>query len=169
MNFSEITKKRFSARSYTNQEIPQETLDKILEAARVAPTAANFQPVRLLVVKSKEAREKLAKAANFFNAPMAIIACADTSKAWTRSYDGMQTTDIDASILTDHLMLAATEQGLGSVWICKFKADVIKKEFDLPENLEPINILAMGYTDEIPDSKRHETRRITTEELVTYL
>jgi len=169
MSFLELAKKRFSARSYNSKEIPQETLDIILEAARVAPTAANKQPVRLLVAKSDEARAKLAKAANIYNAPVAIIVCADTSLAWTRPFDGMQTTDIDASILTDHLMLAATDQGLGSVWICYFKPDVIRKEFDLPENLIPINILAIGYTDEKPDTTRHDTKRIPKEELVKYL
>ena len=71
-----------------------------------------MQPVRLLIVKSDEAKEKLAKAANIYNAPVAIIVCADTNKAWTRPFDGMKTTDIDASIITDHMMLTATEQGL---------------------------------------------------------
>ena len=169
MNILDIAKKRFSARSYMNREIPQETLDFILEAAHVAPTAANLQPVRLLVVKSDEAKMKLSKAANIYNAPVAIIVCSDTTKAWTRPFDGMQTTDIDASIITDHMMLTATEQGLGSVWICYFKPDVIKKEFHLPENLEPINILAIGYTNEKPDIARHDSERISKKELITYL
>ena len=66
-------------------------------------------------------------------------------------------------------MLSATEQGLGSVWICYFKPDVIKNEFDLPENLEPINILAIGYSDEKPaDSRRHSTMRKGIKELVSY-
>ena len=81
----------------------------------------------------------------------------------------MKTTDIDASILTDHMMLAATEQGLGSVWICYFKPDVIKKEFDLPENLEPVNILALGYTNEKVSTLRHDSQRIPRSELVSYV
>lgn len=60
----------------------------------------------------------------------------------------MQTTDIDASIVTDHMMLQATALGLGSVWICYFKPDIVKKEFEIPDNLEPVNILAIGYADE---------------------
>lgn len=169
MNILEIAKKRFSARSYTSLEVSQETLDIILEAAHVAPTAANLQPVRLLVAKSNEAKSKLSKAANIYDAPIAIIVCADTSIAWTRPFDKMQTSHIDASIITDHMMLAATEQGLGSVWICYFKPDVIKKEFDLPDNLEPINILAIGYTDEKTDMERHHSQRISKEELISYL
>ena len=133
MSILDIAKQRFSVRNYLTKEISQETLETILEAAHVAPTAANMQPVKLLVVKSDEAKEKLAKAANIYSAPVAIIVCADTDKAWTRPFDGMKTTDIDASIITDHMMLTATEQGLGSVWICYFKPDVIKEEFKLPK------------------------------------
>lgn len=169
MNILDIAKKRFSARTYTNREISQETLDLILEAAHVAPTAANLQPIRLLIVKSDESKEKLSKAANIYNAPIAIIVCSDTTKSWTRPFDGKQTNDIDASIITDHMMLTATEQGLGSVWICYFKPDVIKKEFNLPENLEPINILAIGYTNEKSDLARHDSQRIPKEELITYI
>ena len=169
MNILDIARKRFSARSYSNREIPQETLDIILEAAHVAPSAANLQPVRILVIKSDEAKKKLSKAANIYNAPIALLVCSDTSKSWTRPFDGMKSTDIDASIITDHIMLTATEQGLGSVWICYFKPDVIKNEFDLPENLEPINILAIGYTDEKSDITRHAGERIPKEELITYL
>ena len=76
---------------------------------------------------------------------------------------------IDASILTDHMMLQATELGLGTVWVCFFKPDVIKKEFQLPDNLEPINILAIGYGKGIAeDSERHSETRIPMEELVSY-
>ena len=170
MSVLDIAKKRFSVRKYTDNIVEKEKLDKILEAAHVAPTAANLQPVKLYVVQSKEGLEKVGKAANVYGAPVAIVVCADRSKAWKRPFDGMITTDIDASILTDHMMLEATEQGLGSVWICYFQADVLKKEINLPEHLEPINILAIGYSDEPEaDKNRHSTQRMPIEDLVTYL
>lgn len=170
MSVLDIAKKRFSVRKYADNIVEKEKLDKILEAAHVAPTAANMQPVKLYVVQSKEGLEKVGKAANVYGAPVAIVVCADKSKAWKRPFDGMITTDIDASILTDHMMLEATEQGLGSVWICYFKADVLKKELDLPDHLEPINILALGYSEEPEaDKNRHNTQRMPIEDLVTYL
>ena len=136
----------------------------------MAPTAANLQPVRLLVVKEKENLAKINKATNTYNAPVAIIVCSDHSKAWTRPFDGKQTVDIDASILTDHMMLQATELGLGSVWICYFKPDIIQQEFRLPEYLEPINILALGYSDELPANiDRHAFERIGVDELVQFM
>lgn len=169
MSLLEIAKKRYSVRSYSDRAIEEEKLEKILEAAHVAPTAANLQPVKLLVVRSREGLDKVGKAANIYGAPMAIIVYADHGKAWKRPFDGKMSSDIDASILTDHMMLEATELGLGTVWICYFKPDVIREEFDLPEGLEPINILAVGYTEEVPaDSNRHSSMRIPVEELVTY-
>lgn len=169
MNFIEIAKKRHSVRNYQDKKVEEEKLQKILEAAHVAPTAANLQPVRLIVVQSSEGLAKIGKGANLYGAPLAVIVCADHSKAWVRPYDKKQTGDIDASILTDHMMLQATELGLGSVWICYFKPDVIRKEFGLPDNLEPINILAIGYSDEKPaDPKHHSQTRIPVEELVSY-
>lgn len=169
MDLLNIAKSRYSVRSYSDKKVEKEKLYKILEAAHVAPTAANLQPVRLLVVQEKENLDKIGNAANIYNAPLAIIVCSDHSKAWKRPFDGKQSVDIDASILTDHMMLEATELGLGSVWVCYFKPDVIKKEFALPDNLEPINILAIGYADESPaNPDRHIQMRIPMDELVTY-
>lgn len=169
MNFLEIAKSRCSVRSYTNKKVEREKLEKILYAAHIAPTAANLQPVRLIVVQENDGFVKIEKAANIFGAPLAIIVCSDHSKAWTRPFDNKKTTDIDASILTDHMMLQATELGLGSVWICYFKPDIIKREFNLPDTLEPVNILAIGYANgNTADSQRHNTQRIPLSELVHY-
>lgn len=169
MNFLDIAKLRYSVRSYNGKKVEKEKLDSILMAAHVAPTAANLQPVRLIVVQEEVGLAKLGKATNIYGAPLAIIVCADHSKAWTRPFDSKRTTDIDATILTDHMMLEATEQGLGSVWICYFKPDIVKKEFNLPDNLEPINILAVGYTeDKTSEIDRHNNMRIPISELVYY-
>lgn len=169
MDFLAIAKKRCSIRSYTSQKVEPEKLEKILEAAHVAPTAANLQPVHLIAVQSKEGLEKISKAANIYGAPLAVIVCADHNKAWVRPFDQKQTGDIDASILTDHMMLQATELGLGSVWVCYFKPDVLSREFNLPDHLEPINILAIGYAGEGAASpERHGQTRIPVTELVSY-
>jgi nitroreductase len=169
MDFIEIAKKRYSVRSYKEKKVEEEKLERILEAAHVAPTAANLQPIRLIAVQSSEGLAKIGKGANLYGAPLAVIVCADHRKAWVRPFDKKRATDIDASILTDHMMLQATELGLGSVWICYFKPDVISREFGLPDNLEPVNILAVGYADEeAADPERHSQTRIPAEELVSY-
>ncbi len=169
MDFLEIAKSRYSVRNYADKAVEKEKLEKIIEAAHVAPTAANLQPVRLIVVQEKENLNKLGKAANIYNAPLAIIVCSDHTKAWERPFDGKKMVDIDASILTDHMMLEATELGLGSVWICYFKPDILRQEFNIPKGIEPINILAVGYANETPaDRNRHEKMRIDKSELVSY-
>ncbi len=145
MDFITIAKTRCSIRSYTDKKVEPEKLEKILEAAHVAPTAANLQPVHLIAVQSEDGLAKIGKAANIYGAPLAIIVCADHNKAWVRPFDQKQTGDIDASVLTDHMMLQATELGLGSVWVCCFKPDVLCREFDLPASLESVNIPVIGY------------------------
>lgn len=169
MDFLEIAKKRYSVRNYSDRKVEAEKLDKILQAAHVAPTAANLQPVHLIAVQEKDGLEKIGNGANIYGAPLAVIVCANHDKAWVRPFDNKQTTDIDASILTDHMMIEATELGLGSVWVCYFKPDIIRKEFNLPDNLEPVNILAIGYSnEEAADPERHSQTRIPVKELVSY-
>ena len=169
MDFLELAKSRCSVRNYRSEKVEGEKVEKILLAAQVAPTAANLQPVRLIVVQEKEGLNKIKKAANIYGAPLAVIVCGEHTKAWTRPFDGKKTVDIDASILTDHMMMEAAQLGLGSVWICYFKPDIIKLEFQLPDTLEPINILAIGYSAEGPaDPERHMTQRIALKELVHY-
>ena len=166
MDILNIIKARHSVRKYQNRPVDEETLSRVLEAAHAAPTAANRQPVRLLVIREKEQLEKLGRAANIYGAPVAVVACACRSKAWTRE-DGMNAAVIDASILTDHMMLEAASLGLGSVWICWFKADVLKRELDLPDDLEPVNILALGWSAQEPaDPDRHDRQRIPMTELL---
>ena len=98
MNFLDIAKSRYSVRNYKDKKLEKEKLENILIAAHVAPTAANLQPVRLIVVQEEEGLAKIGKAANIYWAPLAIIACSDNSKSWTRPFDKKNTTDIDATI-----------------------------------------------------------------------
>lgn len=168
MEFMRIAKQRFSVRSYTGEPVKQEDLERILEAAHVAPTAANLQPVRIIAVQSEAGLAKISRAAEIYGAPLALIVCADRDRAWVRPFDKKQSGDIDAAIITDHMMHQATELGLGSVWICYFKPDVLSREFDLPSNLEPVSILAIGHTDEKADPERHSETRIPLGELVSY-
>ena len=169
MDFLDIAKKRYSVRNYTDEKVEKEKLEKILAAALAAPTAANLQPVRILVLEEETELRKISKAADIYHAPLAFIVCADRSKAWKRPFDGKSTADIDAAILTDHMMLEAADLGLGSVWICFFKPEVLKKEFELPDHMEPVNILAVGYAGENPaDPFRHLNTRISMEELISF-
>lgn len=167
MDFLQLAKKRYACRKYTAQKVEREKLEQILEAGRVAPTGCNNQPQRLVVVESEEGLARLTRCTRDFGAPLAIIVCADTTAVWTRKYDGKQIGDIDTSIVTDHMMLAATALGLDTLWICMFKPEAVREEFGLPPHIEPVNILLIGYGEgESASPDRHDTLRKPIEETV---
>jgi nitroreductase len=169
MEFLELAKKRYSVRKYKQQQVEEDKLLKILEAGRVVPTGANKQPQRLVVVKSEIGLAKLNKGANTFGAPVVIIVCADKSETWVRPFDKKNISDIDASIVTDHMMLQAAELGIGSVWICYFDPKIIKEQFNIAEDVEPVNILALGYAADQPQSPdRHKLMRKPLKHTVVY-
>jgi nitroreductase len=169
MSFLELAKSRYSVRQYKQTKVEEEKLLKILEAGRVAPSGHNKQPIKLIVVQEKSGFDKLKKGANIYGAPLAIVICGDRNAAWIRSYDSKNIIDIDASIVTDHMMLQATELGLGTVCICNFDPKVIKQEFNLPDNIDPINILAVGYAKgDAASPVRHDTVRKSLKDIVSY-
>jgi nitroreductase len=167
MDFLDLVKRRYACRSYTAEKVTREELEQLLEAGRVAPTGCNNQPQRLIVVESEEGLARLARCTRDFGAPLAIIVCADTTAVWTRKYDGKQIGDIDTSIVTDHMMLAAAALGLDTLWICMFKPEAVRAEFGLPDHIEPVNILLVGHGAGEPASpERHATMRKPIEETV---
>lgn len=168
MEFLELAKKRFSTRRYSAKKVEKELLDKILEAGRVAPTAANHQPQKILVVTSDEGKAKIDKAATVYSAPAILIVCADLDQGWVRNYDSKNCAEIDATIVTTHMMLQATELELGSLWLTWFDPDVIKREFDLPENIIPVNLLALGYDEGEPKPSGNHFKRKPISETVYY-
>lgn len=169
MDFLEIAKTRYSVRQYKDMPVEREKLDKILEAGRVAPTGKNAQPQKIIAVTSAEGHEKLSKGAKTFGAPVALIVCSDKETAWTRPIDSKNIADIDASIVTTHMMLQATELGLGTLWMCWFKPEIIREEFNIPENYEIVDILLVGYADgEVMPPDRHADLRKPIDETVTY-
>lgn len=161
MDFLQLAKERYSVRKYKRQPVEDSTIQNILEAGRVAPTAANFQPQRFLVVSSAEGLAKLGKAGNLHGAPLAIVVCALADKAWKRPQDGHVMTDVDASIATTHMMLQAWSEGVGSCWIAWFDPAVVRREFSMPDNVIPVAILSLGYADGQAETPcRHQQARI---------
>jgi len=169
MEFLDLAKKRYSVRSYKETKVEKEKLESILKAGQVAPTGANKQPHHLLVVQSDEGMTKIGKTANIHGAPLAIIVCENTDEAWERPFDKKNLADIDTSIVTDHMMLQATAEDLGSLWVCYFDPKIIKEEFSIPDHLEAISILAIGYADgKVLSPDRHEQARKPLSETVSY-
>ena len=134
MEFFDVIEKRYSMRGFEDREVEQEKLDKILEAARLAPTGVNFQPFKVIVIdtkKNKEALSAIYPPEWFTEAPIALCVVASKERAWTRKFDGKNIADIDATIVMTHMILAAEDLGLNTCFIAAFKPDeiVIFKSF----------------------------------------
>ncbi len=165
----ELIKSRYSVRQYDEKLIGKENIDLLLEAGRVAPTAANRQPCRYFVLQGAEETAILEGACNYFKAPLVMVICTDMKKVWNRKYDDYTTADTDASIITAHIMLQAQDMGLGSCWIAHFDPKKVREALKLPENIVPVNILAMGYPSSKPKSAdRFDRDRKNIEELVYF-
>lgn len=168
-NFLELAKSRYSARGYSDQEIEPDTLQYILEAAQAAPSAANFQPWHLVVIRDGNIRKEINSVYSrpwFAQAPILLIICGDHEKSWKRA-DGKDHCDIDIAIITDHITLAAAEKGIGTCWICNFDALLCRNILQLPDHIEPIVILTIGYPDKNQDLSRH-TKRKNLDEFIHY-
>ncbi|GLC82137.1 nitroreductase family protein [Lacrimispora brassicae] len=160
MEFIQLAKERYSVRKFSDRKIERETLDLILEAGRLAPTAVNFQPQRILVLDSMENLTKLVSCTPYhFHAPLALLVCYDSTVSWKRPYDNKDMGEIDAGIVATQMMLEAAELGLGSTWVGHFDPAAIRTAFDIPEHLIPVVLLPMGYPrEDCSPSPYHEKR-----------
>ena len=150
MNFIELATQRYSVRSFASLPVENEKLLQVLEAARIAPSAANFQPCHFIVVSEPELLQMiypLYPREWLKSAPLIIVALGDHSKGWHRGKDDKDFTVVDLAIAIDHMTLAATELGLGTCWICNFDTEKLQDMFNIPENLEPIALIPIGYPD----------------------
>ncbi|MCI7731213.1 nitroreductase family protein [Enorma burkinafasonensis] len=171
MSFADLTRSRFSCRSYESRAVTAEALDAVIEAGRIAPSAHNNHPTRVIVCDTPELRAKAARAAHYFDrggsvfgAPVVLIACAVTGDAWVRTTDGMNSSLIDTSIVVDQMMMQATELGLGTCWVCMFDPAIVRAEFDLPAGVEPVSMLTLGYpAEEIAAPEKRAERCIPRE------
>jgi nitroreductase len=167
MGFFDVAEQRYSVRAYRPDGVENEKLQRVLKAGVLAPTACNLQPFRLVVIRTREhldALKKVCRAPFFAQAPVIIGIYADISTAWVRK-DGKCYADVDAAIVMDHIILAATELGLGTCWIGAFDAQAARDFAGLGKGWEPVAFTPLGY----PASVRPERQRKPLEHLVTYL
>jgi nitroreductase len=158
-NFLELVKARYSSRAYSDRKVEPEKVEYLLECARLAPSAVNLQPWHFIVVESEEKRTRLPECYKrewLREAPLFIVVCADKSQSWKRRKDGHDHADIDAAIATEHICLAATEQGLGSCWVCNFDVDLCSEILDIQGDLYPVAIIPIGYANDEPTEKKRK-------------
>jgi nitroreductase len=158
MDFGKLILARYSVRAYKADPVEEDKLDRILEAARLAPTAANRQPFRILVIPTSGRQVELARIYPrpwFAQAPLLIAACGVPAENWVRR-DGKNYNDVDVTIAMDHLILAAANEGLGTCWVAAFDPDAAREVLKLEPGLEPVAFTPLGYAADSPRPKQRK-------------
>ena len=156
MEYTEVIARRYSVRAYHPAPVEEDKLQAVLEAARLAPTAANRQPIQLVVMHTAGREQEIKKVYRrpwFAQAPLLIAVCAISSQAWVRESDRFNARLIDAAIVADHLILAATDLGLGTCWVAAFNVEAARSILQLPDEAEPVIFTPLGYPADQPGPK----------------
>ena len=144
MEFTKVINERETVRKFDGRKPSEEQLNAILEAGRIAPTAHNNQPQRVYVLESEEALAKMDQAHPCrYGASMVLMVCADKDVAL--EYQGKNAFEVDGSIVATHMLLAAYNAGVDSVWLGIFTPEDVQRIFDLPENVVPICFIDLGF------------------------
>lgn len=164
MDFQELIRKRYSVRAYKPDPVGEDKLARVLEAARLAPTAANRQAFRVIVIPTKGREEELGRVYGrewFTQAPVVLAVCALPGEGWTRKTDGWNAAEVDATIAMTHLVLAAADEGLGTCWIAAFDPKAAREVLGLPADVVPSAFTPLGYpADAFPPKKRKPVEEI---------
>jgi nitroreductase len=159
MDFQKLMEVRYSVRAYKSDPVPAKSLELVLDAARMAPTAANRQPFQIIVIHTAGRQEELGRIYNrdwFVQAPLILGICVLNDEAWKRKYDNQCYAAVDAAIAFDHMILAAANLGLGTCWIAAFDPAAAREILKLPDNAEPIVFTPLGYPADKPTSKQRK-------------
>ncbi len=169
MDFLKLAADRYSVRSFKDEHLAQDIIDSILNAGHLAPTGCNYQPQRILVMNTDKSIENLRQCTKcHFGAPTAMLICYNKDESWVRKYDGALSAPVDACIVTTHMMLQAHTLGIGSTWVMHFDPYAMREKFNIPDNIEPVALLVMGYpADDAEPMKLHSEFR-DIDEIVVY-
>ena len=168
MSFSDLVKQRYSVRKYESRPVEPEKLAAILEAGRLAPTAVNYQPQRILVVQGENMEKMKGCTPCIYGAPVSLVVCYDKTASW-KSRSGREIGDVDGGIVLTQMMYQAEELGIGSLIVGIYKEPLLRERFAIPENLEIVALLMLGYATEDcePHPEFHASRK-PLEETVFY-
>ena len=167
--FLDMAHERWSVRKLKPDQVTDDDLARILEAGRWALSACNYQPWRILVLRSDEAIAKIRSITHWaFNAPTVLLVCTDLSASW-KNVDGHDSGEVDAAICTTLMMMEAWELGVGSTWVRGFDERVMSAAFDLPAHIKPVALMPLGYPAENARPSNWHFRRFPLEDTCTFL
>ena len=170
MEFNDVLNYRYSVREFSDKKVEDDKIEAILGAIKTAPTAKNSQPQHVYVLKSDDALNKLKNITQCaFNAPAVFMVCGDKRREIISSVSGISMMPYDVAIIQTYMMLKAADLGLDSCWVCYFKPEDARREYNLPDYIEPLCLLFIGYrADGVKPNPRHDIK-LDEKEYVTYL
>lgn len=172
MEYTELIHSRESVRSYDpNRTVPEEILQKIIYAGRMAPSANNNQPWKFLLISSFAILQKVRACYSrdwFKDAPHVLAVLGLRDQAWNRSYDGYNSVETDVAIAMTHLILAAANEGVGTCWIAAFNPVLLKEALNIHENQQIFAITPLGYPKQ-GYQKNLIKKRKSPEEIVEFI
>jgi nitroreductase len=161
MDFQALIERRYSVRAYRPDAVDEADLDAVLRAAVLAPTAANLQPIRVVVLRTEGRQADLARVYPkpwFSQAPLVLAVCAVPAEGWVRRFDAKNHAEIDAAIVMDHVVLAATDRGLGTCWVCHFDPAAARDVLAVPAGWVPIAFTPLGRAADEPRERKRRPR-----------
>jgi nitroreductase len=166
MEFSKVIETRRSLRGYDKaRQVTDEQLMRIIQAARLAPTAANRQAYKLVVIKNTSKILDFVKHKFIWQAPIVVAIFVDETKSWERNFDLKNFAWVDGSIVFEHVILAATAEGLATVWVANEDPSLMEKVCKVPPNYKFLALTPIGYATEEP----RELSRKSVSELISYI
>ncbi len=170
MKFYELAQERYSCRKMSDRKVEKELLDKIIDTAIAAPTAVNFQPYKLFLMDSKEAKQNIQKVSSYtFGADTFLVLGAKEKDGWVRSFDKHNFAEVDASIVATHIMMEIADLGLATTWVGHFDAPSLKKMYPIMSDYELIALFPIGYAAEDAAPSPRHTERKSREEVLEVL
>lgn len=160
MSFEKMVKSRYSVRKYDPRPIEAKKLHKILEAGRLAPTAVNYQPQRILVVQGDDLETMQGCTPCLYGQPVVLVVCYDRNESW-KSRSGREIGDVDGTIVMTQMMYQAEELGIGSLIVGIYKEPLLRERFHIPAHYEIVSLLMLGYpaADAEPNAQLHFNRK----------
>ena len=144
MNFSDMVKERFSVRKFDSRPIEQDKMEMILQAGRMAPTGANFQPQRILVLRGEQVEQLRGITPFLYGQDAALIVCYDKNESW-KHRSGRDIGEVDATIVMTQMMYQAVELGIGSLIVGMYKDELLREKFCIPAHYQVVGLLMLGY------------------------
>lgn len=167
MDFLSLAAERYSVRAFTDQQVEDKTLNLILKAGQLAPTAHNNQPQRIKVITLEAELAKVDECTPCrFGSSCVLLICYDESESWKRTFDGKDSGFVDASIVTTHMMMATADLGLGSCWVMFFDSAKTKEQFALGDNIVPVAFLPVGYISDTAAPSASHSKRNSIEDML---